>query len=62
MWNITLLGESSVDRVISMATYTGKDSTFETKLGFYTSNVSKEKLGIGLQTDNRNYTADEIQW
>ena len=52
IWNLTLLGKTNVDKIMTMSTYTANFTTFHKKLSeaIY-SGVPLSKLGIGLQDD-----------
>lgn len=55
IWNLTLIGESSVDYVFDMSTYTNSDSSFLNQLQTAVSDVPLTKLGVGMQVTN-DYT------
>jgi len=66
LWNYTLLSESAVNKVITMATYVGTPKGFLSNLNQAVDEVGTEKLGVGLQTINPN-TGDllplpEVAW
>ena len=52
VWNYTAIAATSVDRAISMGTYTSSDSSFDYQLKLLTSAFSPLRSGVGLMTVN----------
>ena len=52
IWNYDALAATTVDRAVSMGTYTSSDSSFTHQLQLLTSAFSVEKATVGLQTVN----------
>jgi len=50
LWNYTLLGQTSVDTIVTMETYTNKFDWFEQQVQFAVSTLGA-KAGIGFDTD-----------
>ena len=48
LWNFTALGATSVDRVITMGTYTNSTGPYFSALGAALSTVPLSKLGVGF--------------
>jgi len=49
IWDLDLIARTSVDKVISMSTYTANFTTFANRLNMLIQKVSLDKLGIGLE-------------
>lgn len=66
IWNFTLLAQTSLDRVITMGTYTGSPDSWLNQLETAIDQVGIEKLGVGLETVNPNtnqpFTQEEMEW
>jgi len=66
VWNLTAIAATEADRVISMATYTGTDSSFTTSLNTLVDAVDPIRAGVGLQmvnaTDGSRLPLDEMKW
>jgi hypothetical protein len=60
LWNYTYLAETELETIISMSTYTDNDASFTRQLDNIAAYVAPEQLGIGLETDLRNYTSSEL--
>jgi len=60
IWNYTLLSQSSVDRVMIMGTYAVNDTIFMEQFMAAYSSIALSKLGIGLETDNANYSQADL--
>jgi hypothetical protein len=58
IWNLQLLGQTDVDKIMTMSTYTSNFTTFHTKLNQAASLVPIHKLGIGLQDDTNPRISD----
>jgi len=52
IWNFTLLGQTTVDRVMNMETYSGNDTQFIQELDYAIETIGLEKLGVGVQIVN----------
>lgn len=52
IWNYTLLGQSSVDYIMTMSTYTGSDKLFPQEVQTAAASIPLSKLVIGLETTN----------
>jgi hypothetical protein len=52
VWNYTALAESSVDKGISMGTYTSNDASFESQLAQLVAAFGTARSGVGLMTVN----------
>ncbi|EFA83317.1 hypothetical protein PPL_04107 [Heterostelium album PN500] len=62
-WNLTLLGQTEVDLIFTMSTYTSNITTFTKNLNFAIDSIPLERLAIGLETvDNNNnpYPSDQL--
>lgn len=51
LWNLTLIGQTEVDQVLTMSTYTTDWVEFQKQFFFAIDSVPLSKLGIGIQTD-----------
>mmetsp|Transcript_15534 Transcript_15534/g.23301 ORF Transcript_15534/g.23301 Transcript_15534/m.23301 type:complete len:285 (+) Transcript_15534:37-891(+) len=64
IWNLTDIGSSSINTVLTMSTYTGTFSSFERALNQAQTDIPAQKLAIGLQTTNTQtnapYTDQEL--
>lgn len=58
IWNLPLLGQTNIDKIMTMSTYTSNFTTFQKKLSEATSAVPLSKLGIGLQDDTNTPISD----
>jgi hypothetical protein len=54
VWDWKLLGESRVDTVCLMSTYTGNTTFFESALTRAVAEIGLDKLGVGLENINPN--------
>eukprot|EP01100_Stratorugosa_tubuloviscum_P000240 TRINITY_DN104_c3_g2_i1.p1 TRINITY_DN104_c3_g2~~TRINITY_DN104_c3_g2_i1.p1 ORF type:complete len:278 (-),score=129.90 TRINITY_DN104_c3_g2_i1:153-986(-) len=62
IWNYTLLGQTSVDRICIMSTYTNNDSSFLKNLDLAVSQIPLSKLGIGIENDwDPQLTEDQVE-
>ena len=65
LWDLQLIGASSVDLVETMSTYTDDFAAFESSLAAAIANVPLDKLVIGLETvkasNGAPYNASELQ-
>lgn len=61
LWNYTLLSQTTVDRINVMGTYTANDTTWVQQFERAYDAITINKLGIGLETDNANYTDSQLQ-
>lgn len=52
IWNYTALAATSVDRAISMGTYTSSDTSFADQLHLLMSTFGPDRSGVGLMTVN----------
>eukprot|EP01132_Coremiostelium_polycephalum_P000844 gene844-1051_t len=63
-WNFTLIGQTSVDYVITMSTYASNFTSFTKAFNYALANIPIEKLVIGLMTVDSNgvpYTDQMVQ-
>lgn len=65
IWNITAIANSGVDFIATMSTYTDNWATWQQELAYFTANVPKHQLVIGLETvhdsDGLPYSTAELQ-
>jgi len=61
IWNWQLIGQSTVDYVLVMSTYTTNYTVFASSLDKAVSQIPLDKLGIGLEDDVKMYTDAELQ-
>lgn len=65
LWNLTLIGSTAVDAIMTMQTYTDDWPTFQAKLTEAAALIPVEKLVVGLETvqdsTNAPYTDAELQ-
>lgn len=50
LWNLTLIGQTAVDQVMTMSTYTTSWPSFQSQLQYALSTIPASKLVVGLQT------------
>jgi hypothetical protein len=64
IWNYTAISSTSVDRGISMGTYTSSDSSFSKQLDLIT--IFGPRAGVGLETTNASsggmLSVQEVEW
>lgn len=65
LWNLTLIGNSAVDAVMTMQTYTDDWPTFQAKLTEAAATIPADKLVVGLETvqdsTNAPYSDEQLQ-
>lgn len=66
IWNLTAIGGTDVDAVVTMGTYAGNLTTWTRQLGLLLSAVPPAKAVVGLETTNddgggRPFTTDELK-
>lgn len=66
IWNYSALANTSLDRAVSMGTYTGTDTSFTKQLDLLVDAFGGARSGVGLMTvnatDNSPLSFDEMQW
>ena len=66
IWNLTAISATSVDRIISMSTYTSTDSSFTHSLDALVDAAGPERSGVGLENVNAStgerISLDEVVW
>ncbi|EGC38753.1 hypothetical protein DICPUDRAFT_148531 [Dictyostelium purpureum] len=63
-WNLTLLGQTNVDKIFTMSTYAGSYSGFSNALQFAVNSIPLSKLAVGVMTvdaNNNPFTDPELQ-
>lgn len=66
IWNYDALSQTSVDKFISMGTYTSNDDSFSSQLSMLVDSFGPSRSGVGLETVNASteerIPIEEVEW